>query len=196
MKDFLRWLPRYAKRYGLVRGPFIALRAETSRKARDGVFRVPSPDGGPAIHLRSEDFGTFQQVILKDDYALDRFAQRTSVMKRYSETVAAGRHPVIIDLGANIGLASRQFASRFPGARLIAVEPGPRNFALLERNTSHLRSIERLQGAVWSSTTTLDFVDESAGSASLQVMPRGLPAAGLRQYRFLTCCNDTQSMRF
>lgn len=40
----------------------------------------------------------------------------------------------IVDLGAHIGLATLYFATLFPEARLISVEPMPDNFALLERN--------------------------------------------------------------
>ncbi len=41
---------------------------------------------------------------------------------------------VIVDLGANAGQASRFFRSRYPDARIIAVEPDPATFRHLERN--------------------------------------------------------------
>lgn len=41
---------------------------------------------------------------------------------------------VIVDLGANAGQASRFFRSRYPDARIIAVEPDPSTFAHLRRN--------------------------------------------------------------
>lgn len=40
----------------------------------------------------------------------------------------------ILDLGANIGFGSVYFAGLFPGARVIAVEPDPRNLPLLRTN--------------------------------------------------------------
>jgi FkbM family methyltransferase len=42
--------------------------------------------------------------------------------------------PVIVDLGANAGQASRFFRSRYPDARIIAVEPDPTTYRHLERN--------------------------------------------------------------
>lgn len=42
---------------------------------------------------------------------------------------------VILDIGANIGIASIYFASRFPKAAVHAFEPVAENFSLLERNT-------------------------------------------------------------
>jgi FkbM family methyltransferase len=42
---------------------------------------------------------------------------------------------VVVDCGAHIGLTALYFANRYPHARVIAVEPNPANFQLLERNT-------------------------------------------------------------
>jgi FkbM family methyltransferase len=47
---------------------------------------------------------------------------------------ALDRPPVVLDAGANIGMFSVWAAGRWPGARVIAVEPLPRNVALLRRN--------------------------------------------------------------
>ncbi|WP_392893099.1 FkbM family methyltransferase [Streptomyces sp. LN699] len=41
---------------------------------------------------------------------------------------------VILDVGANIGLASLAFYSRVPNLRIIAFEPAPQTFACLEEN--------------------------------------------------------------
>jgi FkbM family methyltransferase len=42
---------------------------------------------------------------------------------------------LVLDLGANIGIAAVMFADRFPEARVVAVEPEAENFKLLEMNT-------------------------------------------------------------
>jgi FkbM family methyltransferase len=44
---------------------------------------------------------------------------------------ALGRPPVILDLGANVGLSAAWFAARWPGARVICVEPDPANLEVL-----------------------------------------------------------------
>jgi FkbM family methyltransferase len=41
---------------------------------------------------------------------------------------------LVIDCGANIGCSSAYFLTQFPECRVIAVEPDPGNFAMLERN--------------------------------------------------------------
>lgn len=42
--------------------------------------------------------------------------------------------PIIIDAGAHIGLTTLYFKKIFPDAQIIAVEPHPTNFSLLEKN--------------------------------------------------------------
>lgn len=64
----------------------------------------------------------------------------------------------IVDLGANIGLASLYLASAYPSARIVAVEPNRDNFQLLETNLKDLIQEGRcmpLQAAVWSVRTEL-----------------------------------------
>jgi FkbM family methyltransferase len=44
------------------------------------------------------------------------------------------QNPSVVDIGANVGFFSLFAASQFPGARIFAYEPVPKNFALLTRN--------------------------------------------------------------
>ena len=55
---------------------------------------------------------------------------------------------VIVDLGANIGVSVWWFAIAHPAARIFAVEPDPRAFALLERNTAALPNVRAVHAAV------------------------------------------------
>ena len=54
----------------------------------------------------------------------------------------------IIDLGANIGIASIDFALRYPQASIIAIEPVAANFQLLQKNISRFQNIRALNVAV------------------------------------------------
>ena len=49
----------------------------------------------------------------------------------------------ILDLEANIGIASIDFALRYPQASIIAVEPVAANFQLLQKNISRFQNIPR-----------------------------------------------------
>ena len=77
---------------------------------------------GPRIHLRSHatDISVLAELIESGSYA-----GISSVLPDAS---------VIVDLGANTGLASRWFLHQYPQARVIAVEPEPGNVAMLRLN--------------------------------------------------------------
>ena len=59
--------------------------------------------------------------------------------------------PLVVDCGANVGFSSAYFLSRFPDARVVAIEPDPGNFAQLERNLAPYggRALA-LRTGVWS----------------------------------------------
>ena len=58
--------------------------------------------------------------------------------------------PIILDVGAHIGLATIYFKWLYPGARVWAFEPNPELFALLERNVrqNDLSGVELINAAV------------------------------------------------
>lgn len=59
--------------------------------------------------------------------------------------------PLIIDCGANVGYSAAYFLTRFPRARLIAVEPDSHNYECLKLNLApYGASAQVLQAAVWS----------------------------------------------
>lgn len=72
--------------------------------------------------------------------------------------------PSILDLGANIGLATLWFKRRYPGARVVALEPDPAIYACLERNVRQngLTGVELVNKAVWTTDATLRFARDGA----------------------------------
>ena len=72
----------------------------------------------------------------------------------------------IIDLGANIGLASLYFAMRYPHSTILPVEPNAQNHELLTQNMKGLIRVGRcktpLRAAVWGGSKVL----VAAGSPS------------------------------
>lgn len=75
------------------------------------------------------------------------------------------RHPylqlrprVIVDAGANAGLSTLWFSLQYPQARIVAIEPEPENFRLLQRNVAGRPRIETRQAALWPRRTRLKFV--------------------------------------
>jgi FkbM family methyltransferase len=89
-----------------------------------------------ALRPRSSDIPTFAKIFVEREYDLPQLPPEART---------------IVDLGANIGLAAVFFALRYPRARLLAVEPDPANFTLLEANTAALGSrVRPLRCAAWS----------------------------------------------
>jgi FkbM family methyltransferase len=81
--------------------------------------------------------------------------------------------PLVIDAGANIGLASLWLLGRYPGATIHAFEPEPGNFAFLARNLRFLTGARANQAAL----------GDRDGETSLRIAAHGamhsttLPAA-------------------
>lgn len=64
----------------------------------------------------------------------------------------------ILDAGAYIGISSLYFHFCFPNAQIIALEPDPETFRLLERNTRSIPQIKAVNAALWSSEKAQCFV--------------------------------------
>lgn len=92
--------------------------------------------------LGSSDVHVLEQVFLQNEYAP-------------IEMLSASPR-TIVDCGANIGLASYYFLSKYPAARVIAVEPEPANLKICERNLAPFGERARLvRAGVWSHPTRL-----------------------------------------
>jgi FkbM family methyltransferase len=67
--------------------------------------------------------------------------------------------PFIIDCGANIGLSVLYFKRCFPHARIIAFEPNPQTFQILEQNIrqNHLQGVQLVQAAVAATDGEIQF---------------------------------------
>jgi len=96
-----------------------------------------------------------------------RLRTRTSDLRVYDEVITNRQYEcdlqnepeIIIDAGANIGLASIYFAIRFPDAHIVAIEPEKENFRLLQENTKSYKNIRPIQAALWPRETRVDVRD-------------------------------------
>ena len=99
------------------------------------------------LRIPSSDVPTYRQVFIDGEYAFH--AQKTP--------------EVIVDAGANIGLASVYFANKYPDAKIIAIEPEQSNFDLLKENTSPYPNIIPIQAALWNKNGEINLVDPGLG---------------------------------
>lgn len=183
-----RKLPNYVARFGILSGTRLLIEIE-------GGFRgetVNVPGMQAPVHLRHSvsDRSTFWQCLVKRQYDVDRFPHVERLNGIYKKMVDDGRSPLIIDCGANIGLSALVFATRFPDARIYAVEPDENNVAMLRRNTAHIATrVEILQGAIWHASRRLRIINPDAGSAAFRVDEAGPEEEGaLRGYSIDEIC--------
>jgi FkbM family methyltransferase len=83
---------------------------------------------------------------------------------------AAGPAPLIIDAGANIGLSVAYFKRQYPQARIIAFEPDPGIFQILQQNIQSLglQQVEARNAAAWIADTELEFFSEGSLAGSTE----------------------------
>jgi FkbM family methyltransferase len=112
---------------------------------------------------------------------------KTSDSKVFSTVFLRRQYPaykeyepdVIIDAGANIGLATLFFKYHYPNAKIIAIEPDDENCALFDRNTAELKDVYLLRGGVWpdkNNTLTIRNPGAAAYSYQLEISEHGVKA--------------------
>lgn len=93
------------------------------------------------------------------------------VVRRYGQyTIKLGKDiKGILDLGANIGLFSIKYASKYPQATFIAVEPDEDNYKMLKMNTACYHNIITVQAGVWWRNAYLKVIDTGKGPYAYRV---------------------------
>ncbi len=141
------------------------------RGRRPGPRLFPVPDSPMDVWMRpgTTDWHVYEQIFIRRDYELDGFPQSSRLMAGYAKLLADGKTPVIIDCGANIGLATIWFRRAFPEAVIYAVEPDRDNFSMLERNLAPLSSVFASRSGVWDRKAVLAITDPAAESWSFEL---------------------------
>jgi FkbM family methyltransferase len=103
------------------------------------------------------------RVDLADAYSFLGMYREIFLQQMYAFRAETPR-PYIIDGGANVGIGVLYFKSVYPDSEIVAFEPDPEVFALLERNIRHAgcRDVELHNLALWSAPTRLEFLREGA----------------------------------
>ena len=146
-------LLQFVNRYGIRSGINLYLKfryGKTSSVSLRGVKHK--------IRLRpnSSDISTFYQVLWHNEYEIE-----------------LGFNPeLIIDAGANIGLAAVYFLNRYPNATIHSFEPDTNNYQLLEENTANYNNVICYNLAI-ADTSDLDMeiIDRGLGSWGFFVKP-------------------------
>lgn len=159
----------YLQRFGM-RGLLMAMEHQVKFRMMSGKARSASiPDYGDIIlRPRTSDLATFREIFVNQDYDLDAHGIRELAQARYDAIRAAGRMPLIVDAGANVGLATLQFKHFFPEAEVIAIEPAEDSLTLARANTNGLNGITFHKAAIWKEDTTV-FLEDSVDASARRV---------------------------
>jgi len=144
---FLAKVTVYCREFGLrlgLRWSYARIRAHMPiGGSRRMVIQPPSLAHAVSVRMNpSSDEQVFDQMFVRREYAL---------------VCGLVKEPrFFLDLGANVGYAAAYFANRYPGVRILAVEPDPGNYQLCVQNLApYADRVQALQGAVWSRCTRL-----------------------------------------
>jgi FkbM family methyltransferase len=88
----------------------------------------------------------------------------------YKFSVAAV-DPYIIDAGANIGMSAIFFKHNYPRAKVVAFEPDPKVFKVLNHNVKEVfgfNDVELIPKGVWNSNGSLEFMSEGSDGGRVQ----------------------------
>lgn len=97
--------------------------------------------GSLCVRAGSSDLDVFHQIFIEREY-------------RCLDDLIDVR--MVVDCGANVGYSSAYFLSRHPRCQVVAIEPDPGNFAMLQRNLEAYSGRTTLINAgVWSQSAPL-----------------------------------------
>ncbi len=115
------------------------------------ITKIDRGDLAAPVYVRipSSDVLTYWQVFVANEYAVE--------VNRTPE--------IIVDAGANIGLAAIYFANRFPHSTVIAIEPEDSNFEMLVRNSAPYENITPIHAALWNENKNISLVDPGLGNS-------------------------------
>lgn len=88
----------------------------------------------------------------------------------------------ILDIGSHIGASAAFFALRYPEARIIAYEPDPENFSILQKNMRQFTGVNCVQAAVSDITGEQVFFVNTKSSISSSLVSRGSDEKEMRTH--------------
>jgi FkbM family methyltransferase len=120
------------------------------------------------LRRKNSDFETLRQIFEHEEYSIVNGVVEADVRSRYEEILSNGKKPIIIDAGANIGLAALWFNAQFPKATVVSIEPDADNFALLKENVPLSETSVLVNAAVGSLPGTVTLIDRGGMGWAVQ----------------------------
>jgi FkbM family methyltransferase len=145
-------------------GAFLAAESRLFSRPIEVSVAVPAVKHPVYIRLRTSDVLVVWQVLVSGRYDW-QFAKSPKV---------------IVDAGANVGLASIYYANRYPEARIIAVEPELSNYEILKKNVAPYPQVVPVRAALWKENTDLLLIDRGTGHYGFRTVEATTSACKIR----------------
>lgn len=154
-RDLLRSLRLSVARNGFFQTVRLVLQYNRLKKSKDTYYTFLFRPLNHTVKLRpgTSDFSVFRQVIMNGEYDMPLPISPN----------------VIIDAGANIGLASLYFNNRFPHATIYAMEPDHKNYQALQHQVSDIAAVKTFRVALWKEKEMLSLQSAGADAWGIQV---------------------------
>lgn len=110
------------------------------------------------------DWTQMEHIYLCRDYDLTCMSRYGEILQYYDALGRDGRRALIVDCGANIGLATKYFLQSFPNSKAIAIEPDAGNMAMARINNT-FGEIDYYQAAISSEKGKGSVIDMGASNA-------------------------------
>lgn len=132
-------------------------------------FPLPLRNRLLSISLKSLDRPFFVRLGRADAFVLEEVFLR----RIYDSHLAASLGEVrqIVDLGGNIGMTVRLWLLRFPGARILVVEPDTDNCEMLRKNVGSAPNVTIVQAGI-GATSRQAYLDTGRSECGFQVTDR------------------------
>ena len=142
--------------FGVLRGAFLFLWSRVWPKSHGRKMELVTPGSGAPVLVRlgTSDIKVFNDIYRRQEYGWN-FGSPPSV---------------IVDAGAYTGLSTSFFATRYPDATIIAIEPDEENFELLVRNTTRYPNVHTIRAALWAESGSVSLVDPGDGAWGLRLL--------------------------
>ncbi|MET4798979.1 FkbM family methyltransferase [Bradyrhizobium sp. LB11.1] len=136
-------------------------------KDRANVVQLRLRSNNEPIFLRigSSDWEVLKQVYFLQEYAPPSEKHEEGMRCLYNRMLAEGRTPCILDCGANIGIASLWYSKQYPQAKIIAIEPEPSNFRVLQMNAQNHSNILPVQAAISDRISSVSLQNNDGGAS-------------------------------
>ena len=157
VRRFLDLAPRFLSRFGAVKGTDVLLRTIAAKMLPRGTkvpVSLPQLRGSLILRSRTSDVKVFYQVFVDREH--DVHWPNAEIK-------------TIVDAGANAGYSSVFFASAFPSATVIAIEPEESNYQQLVENAGPYRNIIPVNAALMNGPGRVSIADSAAEEWAFRV---------------------------